>query len=151
MNNTETMKQVYLLAQEHCGLKVGDWVKVTRKAERFEAGWDFDWNKTKDQYVGKIGRINDINMNGLAVNFVNGYSGGFYFPYFVLEKVEKPVHEFKPFDKVLVRDGIGDKWLPDIFGYKIGNCYYCISNYWNCCIPYEGNEHLVGRTDMPGE
>lgn len=27
--------------------------------------------------------------------------------------------------------------------------YYCISDVWNQCIPYEGNEHLLGTTDTP--
>ena len=53
----------------------------------------------------------------------------------------------KPFDKVLVRDSIVDKWRANLFGYKsIDGKYYCVFANWNYCIPYIGNEHLLGTT-----
>ena len=57
-------------------------------------------------------------------------------------------HQFKPFDKVLVRDSDHSKWECDIFshfGDKEG-IFVCISDWWRQCIPYEGNEHLLGTT-----
>lgn len=59
----------------------------------------------------------------------------------------KPKVELKPFDKVLVRDSKSDKWRVNLYGYK-GNdrLYYCVYASWNYCIPYEGNEHLLGTT-----
>ena len=64
----------------------------------------------------------------------------------------KPKIELKPFDKVLVRDSKSDKWRANLFGY-IGkgriNC--CVYANWVYCIPYEGNEHLLGTTkDVEG-
>lgn len=120
MSDTDTMKEVYLLAQEHCGLKVGDFVKVTREAKNYEAGWDKNWNSYKSQAVGFIGRIiGDMGSCGFRVR-INGAACecDLNFPYFVLEKVEKPTHEFKPFDKVLVRDNISCIWHPDIFFFR---------------------------------
>lgn len=55
---------------------------------------------------------------------------------------KKPEHEFKPFDKVLVKDSDTDIWICDVFD----DTFYCIRGICNYCIPYEGNEHLVGKT-----
>lgn len=55
--------------------------------------------------------------------------------------------ELKPFDKILVRDSKSDKWRANLFGYKSMDGYYCcVYARWNYCIPYEGNEHLLGTT-----
>lgn len=55
--------------------------------------------------------------------------------------------ELKPFDKVLVRDFSKDKWSISFFSFKKRDCYVCINHCsWNHCIPYKGNEHLLGTT-----
>lgn len=55
--------------------------------------------------------------------------------------------ELKPFDKVLIRDDEDHPWRVSLFGYKDANSYYCCNGCtWNQCIPYEGNEHLLGTT-----
>ena len=57
------------------------------------------------------------------------------------------IDELKPFDKVLVRDSKSSKWRANLFSHKnIGEPYYCVYASWNYCIPYEGNEHLLGTT-----
>lgn len=64
----------------------------------------------------------------------------------------KPKIELKPFDKVLVRDHKSDNWRANLFSHidKNGN-HYCIWANWHYCIPYEGNEHLLGTTkDVEG-
>lgn len=61
--------------------------------------------------------------------------------------------EIKPFDKVLVRNDKEDQWSANIFSYQVrDNMYYCLGeNYWRYCIPYEGNENLLGTTkDVEG-
>lgn len=67
-----------------------------------------------------------------------------------LEKVvPKFKSKFKPFDKVLVRNNPFDLWYADIYlGYFKGRSfpYRCATSYYKTCIPYEGNEHLVGKT-----
>ncbi len=62
------------------------------------------------------------------------------------------VDELKPFDKVLVRDSESDKWRANLFGYIDKDKYYhCVYANWVYCIPYEGNEHLLGTTkDVEG-
>lgn len=60
--------------------------------------------------------------------------------------------EMKPFDKVLVRDETSSKWRVNLFGYKDEDGYYnCVYANWIYCIPYEGNEHLLGTNkDVEG-
>ena len=58
----------------------------------------------------------------------------------------------KPFDKVLVRDSNSSHfWEPKFFfRYEAGSDYpYRMLNYqyFNMCIPYESNEHLLGTTN----
>lgn len=64
----------------------------------------------------------------------------------------KPKVELKPFDKVLVRDSESDRWRANLFGYIDKNEYYhCVYANWVYCIPYAGNEHLLGTTkDVEG-
>lgn len=64
----------------------------------------------------------------------------------------KPKIEFKPFDKVLVRDDETSEWKANFYS-QMGafGGYECISGVWGDCIPYEGNEHLLGTTkDVEG-
>lgn len=153
MNNSDTMEQVYILAQEHSGLKVGDWVRVTRKAESREAGWNNPWVSDMDVSIGSLGEVQGFSEWGISVYFKTPIINTWNFPYFVLEKTAKPAHEFKPFDRVLVRDNKLDIWIVNIFSHKSDNSfsYVTIGGSWKYCIPYEGNEHLVGTTDKPEE
>lgn len=76
--------------------------------------------------------------------------------YSIWEKKEKEAMEqpdFKPFDKVLVRDGKEYEWLPALFvrdrgeganyRYKVLPLRSGKSSEYSCCIPYEGNENLI--------
>lgn len=67
----------------------------------------------------------------------------------------KPKVELKPFDRVLCRDGVGIEWHIDLFESVLTDNseynYKCMDNIWKYCIPYEGNEHLLGTTkDVEG-
>lgn len=63
---------------------------------------------------------------------------------------QKPKNELKPFDKVLVRDDNDAEWKCDFFSKISNNGYYnCINSWWKQCIPYEGNEHLLGTKNKP--
>lgn len=68
-------------------------------------------------------------------------------------KPVKPKPVLKPFDRVLVRDLEGTKWNLSFYGYEGdgGEFYVCNGSPWNQCIPYDGNEHLLGTTDSPEE
>lgn len=64
----------------------------------------------------------------------------------------KPKVELKPFDRVLVRDFKDQAWQVSLFSYKDSDSYYCCNGCaWNQCIPYIGNESLLGTTkDVEG-
>lgn len=64
----------------------------------------------------------------------------------------KPKAELKPFDKVLVRDRKSDSWRVNLFGCIDKDGYYrCVYANWVYCIPYIGNESLLGTTkDVEG-
>lgn len=82
------MEKSYEERQRECGLKVGDKVKILRKVVSFEDGWDNYWSEGADTWVGKTGVIiGDSKVVGLKV-FLEEEDNWWYFPYFVLEKVE---------------------------------------------------------------
>ena len=55
--------------------------------------------------------------------------------------------ELKPFDKVLVRDLESAEWRANLFSHiDKDKEYHCVWSSWVYCIPYEGNEHLLGTT-----
>lgn len=58
-------------------------------------------------------------------------------------------YQFKPFDKVLVRDDYEDEWRASFFSHirKGLSRYVTTGLVWKFCIPYEGNEHLLGTTN----
>lgn len=80
---------------------------------------------------------------GEAITFQEAYA--------IWEKSNKQP-AFKPFDKVLVRDSESDKWRANLFGYIDKDEYYhCVYANWAYCIPYIGNESLLGTTkDVEG-
>lgn len=59
------------------------------------------------------------------------------------------INTLKPFEsKVLVKSSYNDIWRPAIYGFTDSRKYYIIGGiYWEQCIPYEGNEHLLGTTN----
>ena len=65
----------------------------------------------------------------------------------------KKEHQFKPFEKVLVRDSYNDMWRANFFSHikEDDGRYVTTGLTWNFCIPYIGNESLVGTTkDVEG-
>ena len=73
------------------------------------------------------------------------------------EKQAKEQPAFKPFDKVLVRNGDKNKWQPAFIARDRGESYtwrYEVllinsgkTDSFSCCIPFEGNEHLAFTSD----
>lgn len=152
-----TPERVYRDAQKSSGLKLGDYVRIVDADLYANSGWGGIWNHQKQATIGRVGEIWSITDNNIVVLF-HDMPIAYDYPYFMLQKVEKPEYHFKPFDRVLVRNREDDPWEPDIFrfyGSKGGLLddpdmpFYCMADCWGQCIPYEGNEHLVGTTDNP--
>lgn len=56
-----------------------------------------------------------------------------------------------PDDLSLEQVGNKSKWTCDFFSYYHKG-FHCIgTDDWSQCIPFEGNKHLLGTTDMPSE
>jgi hypothetical protein len=104
------------------------------------------------QILGNSGKYitNLYNTDGTDADFIVGY--GLYI------ELQYPDDEpqFKPFDRVLVRHYDVSLWQPAFFWKFFDELsktpYYTIGgNKWEQCIPYDGNEHLVGTIDKPKE
>lgn len=101
-----------------------------------------------------------VKANGeqktLFIAAAEKHYGGKYNPETLqVEPVEvvEPKCSFKPFDKVLVRCNEDSVWRCELFShYNTFNkqCpYVCLSSVYKYCIPYEGNQHLLGTTNNP--
>jgi hypothetical protein len=73
-----------------------------------------------------------------------------------LEKEEKKdkfdIATLKPFDKVLVRYSNDDPWIAAHFSHYTKGAednypYFASGSCFEKCVPYEGNEHLLGTTN----
>lgn len=85
-------QEAYLILQEASGLKIGDTVKILRRANNYEMGWENIWDiPAMSNYIGIESKITDINGNGIVLN--NDYA----FPFFVLEKISSA----KPKDPII--------------------------------------------------
>lgn len=142
-----TQHDIYLKAQAACGLSVGDYVRVMYKCESYFGGWDSVWYREMDDTIGDIFSIEAIYDKGVQLKNI------FVYPFFVLQPVANHIlnFKFKPFDRVLVRDSMTSQWTAAIFShedYLAGSAVYRASGRnWQYCIPYEGNEHLLGTTE----
>ena len=72
-----------------------------------------------------------------------------------LPKLHYDIANFKPFDKVLVRDNDKYIWSVELFSFyrnKHGYPFRCVGNAYSQCIPYNNDtKHLLGTTDPCGE
>ena len=68
------------------------------------------------------------------------------------EILKKKEPQFKPFEKVLVRDSELEEWRCTFYSHFNSKGVYhhnTVSGAYVMCIPFEGNEHLVGTTKNP--
>jgi len=80
----------YLAGHKASGIKAGDWVRVLRKAEDHESGWNTAWLPTMDRFIGKKCRVHtDNELNGFILEDPADSWSSWSFPYTVLEKVEQ--------------------------------------------------------------
>ena len=81
----------YAERQAKCGLKVGDRVKVLRRGDFGELGWENTWiGYDMGKAIGQVCTILAIDeKDGITLDQCDSY----YFPYFVLEKYEETKEE----------------------------------------------------------
>ena len=141
-------------------IKIGDHVRLIRAASSGEYGWPNGWPDKATRWVGKMLEVQGFNEGNIrCLNLEE--KDWFGFPYFVLEKVvESKDKEWtvsyglkvKTGDPVLMRDNELRPWTYSVFSHKhsredIPYPYYSAGIIAAFCIPYNGNEHLVGTTD----
>ncbi len=73
-----------------CGLAVGDKVRLVRRPEKDERGWQYGWERMLDQHIGRVFEIlEDEGKYGFSIPL--HYRGSIWVyprvPFFVLEKV----------------------------------------------------------------
>ena len=107
-------------------------------------------------YILPNGRIDCIEYFGF-------WSATWFKEHYTEIFLPKEENEFKPFQKVLVRDSSISTWSADLYSHydKDGiideedgshkPTHICVGGYFNECIPFEGNEYLLGTTDDPKE
>lgn len=100
-----------------------------------------------DIYDKKIGIVTFVTSVGVGVDFLDKT----YSNFFMFDEVSllSSNCSFKPFDKVLCRDCDSDEWQCDLFSHIQDDAeypYVTIGHMWGQCIPYEGNEYLLGTT-----
>lgn len=75
--------------------------------------------------------------------------------WYLVPKPHYDIKNFKPKQWVLVRDDDEWEWALTRFSYLSNgsaSLFVCINGAsFQQCIPFEGNEHLLGTTDMPSE
>lgn len=109
---------------------------------------------TEDEYYGFVSDIDRLATDTEKLQFFDALAKkGKLWDVGQKQIVDlKPNIELKPFDKVLIRDFESQAWQVSFFGYKDrDSCYCCNGCSWNQCIPYIGNESLLGTTkDVEG-
>jgi len=93
-----TIEDAYRTMQAASGIKVGDRVKVLRRAKSFEMGWSEVWNSDMDATIGKEYTVTEVQPRTI------GLSCGWFFPFFVLEKLS-PLSRLTPKHGDLILSG----------------------------------------------
>ena len=149
---TEDEKKKLFQAIKDNGYHWNDKTKTLEKLiePKFEVG-----NRVKEKKDYISGVVTDIFDDGFKVTYKGGGCSFVQFHYqdnweLVSDKFD--ISTLKPYDRVLVRDGNDDEWVNTFFGFydtmkakKYPFTAGCLD--WAQCIPYEGNEHLLSKTD----
>lgn len=134
---------------------------------------EFFFNLLKEQnyvWTGKelVNRFNigDYITNGVTVIKITEITDNYYFGYNIKTNKEwsLPLHRIKdwelakfdicslkPYDRVLVKSDTGGCWYPTLVSYVESFEVYLIdtTDIASYVIPFEGNEHLIGKSDDP--
>jgi hypothetical protein len=151
---TEEEKSKLFQAIKDNGYKWNEETKTLEKLvePKFKVG-----DRIKEKQSNIIGEIIDVQKNKYNVRIDDK---GLYLYFREQDNWELVPNKFdittlKPFEsRVLVRDRNNDEWRGQFFSHY-NNCsdrpYICVGNEglaeYKQCIPYEGNEHLLGTTN----
>lgn len=130
------------------------WNDITNSLEKYKFNIG---DKIQDKETKEIYTIYDIEHAKYKVNVnedIQGYVFAAFQNQFELYKEKFDITTLKPYDKVLIRRTDNGPWEPQLFSYLNNDKSFYLhrtvivgSSSVKQCIPYEGNEHLVGTTD----
>ena len=128
------------------GVKVGDCVKVLRKAGQDEEDWDA-WISDMDNYVGSFYEITEICPDGIELD------SEYIFPYFVLEKVSDRYVPFNSSEEFLVGYSSQFKDDPDmltsaIWLKSISGVYSLVTEIWSDGVVIGNDEGITFWADL---
>lgn len=112
-------------------------------------------DKIQDKTTKQIYSIYDIEHDKYKIcKNIPGYLYAEYQDNYELYQEKFDITTLKPYDKVLVRFNDSSVWEPQLFSYldinlKHNGYKFVISGLCSIpqCIPYEGNEHLIGTNN----
>ncbi len=140
---TEEEKQKLFDAIKANGYKWNAETKTLKKLPKFKVG-----DRIKKKGIDDIDAIEIAAVGQTIYTFKGGnwQSVGSVDKEYELVPNKFDITTLKPFEsKVLVRNTDGDLWKPAIYGLSHSKgCYAVGGVYWGRCIPYEGNEYLLG-------
>lgn len=88
----DIIENAYRVMQDACGIREGDTVRISRKAESGEMGWNESWTAGMSSLVGAIGKVCSVDDNyGVRVKCESvplWCPPVLWFPFFVLEKIK---------------------------------------------------------------
>ena len=111
--------------------------------------WDRMDTETPIVFLVKYDNWEGLHECDLMSEYTDGYGDDARLNKLVLE-IPGNNPQFKPFDKVLVRNDNEEIWQPRLYEMYSGGTekHYCQDGVgYLQCIPYEGNEYLVGTID----
>ena len=143
---TEEEKEKLFKAIQDNGYKWNVETKTLEIAPKFKVG---DIIQDKDGYKMRITKVNTDDALYEYESLITKGIGVFAFieqDYLKLVQNKFDISTLKPFDsRVLVRNSDGE-WRPGLYTSSDSEGCYVVS-HWKQCIPYEGNENLLGTTN----
>lgn len=112
---------------------------------------DASYGKEEVCYTDCFVKAREGERAAFIANAEKHYNGK-YNPDTLRVEPVKPKCPFKPFDKVLVRDGVDEQWRINIFSHhqeKGGFPYVCMSGVYRDCIPYNEDTAQLLNTTSP--
>lgn len=147
---TEEEKEKLFDAIKEHGYKWNEETKTLEKLLKFKVGNRIKYINGKNKDGVEQGVILSLTNDTYDVAVTNDM--GIFIPISEQDDWELVPNKFdintlKVFDKVLVRDSNEGMWIASIFSHTWENKYFCVGIWYNQCIPYEENKHLLGTTD----
>lgn len=124
-----------------------DYTKFNTKINFY--AFDASFNEEAVCGTERFVKASDEERMIFIANIEKHYKGK-YNPKTLQVEPVKPECPFKPFDKVLVRDGIDEQWRIHIFSHHQNGdfSYVCLTGAYRYCIPYnEDTAQLLNTTD----